>query len=185
MAIGASGASRARAGTRGAVYVEFLIAFLPVLIMFMCLWQMSRLYTTGLAVEHAAITAARSGSVVFADDPAQYGGAELHKPMGQRRQTVEGAALMPLSPFILDGSLVSVNVTFPSSPGSSQERDHYDPSDPNSDDAHKVDFVRVHIEATFRCRIPLADRIACNPLTRTRTIIREAAYPYQGAGYVY
>ena len=69
-----AGVRASRGGaTRGAVYVEFLIAFLPVLIFFMCLWQMSRLYTAGLAVQHAAVTAARSGAVILADDPARYG----------------------------------------------------------------------------------------------------------------
>jgi hypothetical protein len=175
----------------GAVYVEFLIAFMPLLILFMCLWQMSRMYTTSLAVQHAATTAARSGAVVFADDPANYGGEPVGQVAAKRRQAVEGAALLPLSPFILDGSLVSVKVTFPSQggasqPGANDERTQFNPSDPTTgDDSHRVDFVRVRVETTFRCRIPLADRIACNPFTRTRTISREAAFPYQGASFTY
>lgn len=173
-------------GTRGAVYVEFLIAFMPLLILFMCLWQMSRMYTTSLAVQHAAVLAARSGAVVFADDPASYGGEAVGQVTTKRKQAVEGAALIPLSPFILDGSLVSVDVTYPSQPGGSGERSSFNPSDPTtSDDSARVDFVRVRVATTFRCRIPLADRIACDPVTRTRTITREAAYPYQGASYTY
>jgi hypothetical protein len=173
-------------GTRGAVYVEFLIAFMPLLVLFMCLWQMSRMYTTSLAVQHAAVTAARSGAVVFADDPASYGGEAVGQVTPKRRQAVEGAALIPLAPFILDGSLVSVNVTFPSQPGGTDDRSQFNPSDPTtSDDASRVDFVRVRVATTFRCRIPLADRIACDALTGTRTITREAAFPYQGASYTY
>ena len=173
-------------GTRGAVYVEFLIAFMPLLVLFMCLWQMSRMYTTSLAVQHAAVTAARSGAVVFADDPASYGGEPVGQVSTKRKQAVEGAALIPLSPFILDGSLVSVTVKYPSQPGANDERSQYNPSDPTTgDDSQRVDFVRVRVETTFRCRIPLADRIACDPFTRTRTISREAAFPYQGASFTY
>lgn len=176
-----------RGRTAGAVYVEFLIAFMPVLVTFMCLWQMSRMYTTALAVQHAAVIAARSGAVVFADDPQKYNGEAVGQITSKRREAVEGSALFALAPFILDGSLVSVKVTFPSTPNGHEERTSYNASsaDPNTADAQRVDLVRAHIEATFRCRIPLADRIACNPLTRTRTIVREAAMPYQGARYDY
>jgi hypothetical protein len=144
------------------------------------------MYSTSLAVQHAAVTAARSGAVVFADDPANYGGEAVGQVTPKRKQAVEGAALVPLSPFILDGSLVSVNVTYPSAPGANDERSQYNPSDPSTgDDSSRVDFVRVRVATTFRCRIPLADRIACDPFTRTRTITREAAFPYQGASYTY
>jgi hypothetical protein len=173
--------------TRGAVYVEFLIAFMPVLVFFMCLWQMSRMYTTALAVQHAAVIAARSGAVVFADDPQKYNNEPVGQISTKRREAVEGAALFALAPFILDGSLTQVKVTFPSAPGAHDERTSFNPSsaDPNASDGQRVDFVRVHIEATFRCHIPLASRIACSTLTATRTIQRDAAYPYQGASYDY
>lgn len=171
----------------GAVYVEFLIAFLPLLIFFMCLWQMSRLYTTGLDVQHAAVLAARSGAVVLADDPARYGGEAVGQLTSQRKSAIESAALIPLAPFILDGSVIGVNVTFPSAPGSQSERTSYNPSNAsdNVSDNQRVDFVIVRLDVTYRCRIPLADRIACDPVTRTRTISREAAYPYQGASFTY
>jgi hypothetical protein len=57
---------------RGAVYLEFVIVFLPVFVFFMCLLQLGLLYATRLGVEHAASVAARSAVVVLDDDPARY-----------------------------------------------------------------------------------------------------------------
>src|SRR5260370_42516226 len=73
---------------RGAVYVEFIIAFLPMLVMFLCLWQLSILFTTKLMVDHAAITAARSGAVLVAGSAKKAddsGGAGTCNQMTSRR----------------------------------------------------------------------------------------------------
>jgi Flp pilus assembly protein TadG len=59
--------------TRGAVYVEFLIAFLPFLIMFLCLWQVSILYYAKLMVDHAAFSAARAAAVIVAEPASRVG----------------------------------------------------------------------------------------------------------------
>lgn len=57
---------------RGAVYVEFLLVFLPVFLIFLGLVQASLLYTANIVVRHAANTAARAAMVVLDDDPAEY-----------------------------------------------------------------------------------------------------------------
>ena len=54
--------SRWRRDVRGAVYVEFLIAFLPVYTMFLCLIQLGLLFTVRLVVDHAAENAARAAA---------------------------------------------------------------------------------------------------------------------------
>lgn len=61
--------------TRGAIYVEFLIAFTPIFFMFLAMVQMALLYASHLVVQHAAVTAARAAIVVLDDDPKHYGGA--------------------------------------------------------------------------------------------------------------
>jgi hypothetical protein len=59
---------------RGAVYVEFLLVFLPVFLLFLCIIELGFLYTGRLAAQHAATRAARAAVVILDDDPAFYGG---------------------------------------------------------------------------------------------------------------
>jgi len=66
-------ARRAR-GTEGAVYVEFLIVFMPLFTFFMCMVQLALLEGAGLVVQHAANRGARAAIVVSDDDPANYPG---------------------------------------------------------------------------------------------------------------
>lgn len=58
--------------TRGAVYVEFLLVFIPIFTIFLGLVQASLMYAANLVVTHAANTAARAAAVVLDDDPANY-----------------------------------------------------------------------------------------------------------------
>ncbi len=65
---------RALRESRGVVMIEFLIAFLPILLLFLGTLQLSLLYVADLFVRHAAITAVRAAIVVLPDDPSFYGG---------------------------------------------------------------------------------------------------------------
>jgi hypothetical protein len=60
---------------RGAAYVEFLIAFIPLFVLFMGMVQMALMYAGDLVVQHAATRAARAAVVVLDDDPQYYEGA--------------------------------------------------------------------------------------------------------------
>jgi hypothetical protein len=60
---------------RGAVYLEFLIAFMPVFLLFLAICQLALIAMAELVVRHAAYAAVRSAVVVLEDDPAHYGGA--------------------------------------------------------------------------------------------------------------
>lgn len=87
---------------RGAVYVEFLLAFLPIFLMFLAICQVSFLVVGRLVVSHAALCGARSAIVVLEDDPQMYGGAERgwlsDKPPGKTESS-------PLAAF---GQLLAV-----------------------------------------------------------------------------
>ncbi|MDQ3031032.1 MAG: pilus assembly protein [Myxococcota bacterium] len=76
--------------TRGAAYVEFLISFIPVFLMFLGMVQMGLMYAGGLAVQRAASTAARAAIVVLDDDP-QYYGDEARMQVGGGGGAGEGA----------------------------------------------------------------------------------------------
>ncbi len=58
----------------GAVYLEFLIAFVPIWTFSLCVLQLALIARADLLVRHAAEAAARSASVVLPDDPNEYGG---------------------------------------------------------------------------------------------------------------
>jgi len=58
----------------GVVFVEFLIAFVPLWLFFLCVVQLALVARASLMVKHAADSAARSAAVVLPDDPAEYGG---------------------------------------------------------------------------------------------------------------
>jgi hypothetical protein len=192
MAGGQQGCDARRRGTEGAVFVEFLIAFLPVLTTFLCLCQLALLFAVKLVVEHAAVNAARTAAVVIGDDPKAYSGSvePLHQVQknGARYTAIERSAVLSLAPLIANGTILNVNVMFPA------------PNDPGGKDQgsprwspmanSNIDKVRVRVEATALCKIGLANRIECGGLSAllgypTRTVRAEAVYPYQGASYDY
>lgn len=59
---------------QGAVFVEVLIAYLPVVFVFLGTWQLVELWAAHLLLERAASAAARAAAVVLPDDPARYAG---------------------------------------------------------------------------------------------------------------
>ena len=111
----------------GAIYVEFLIAFFPMFLFFLCLVQLTLLYAADLVVDHAATRAVRTAIVVLDDERNFYGGSALgvltdgsedernidslfallgmqdgpdrrHGPSaGARMQTIRNAAYVPLA----------------------------------------------------------------------------------------
>lgn len=192
--------SRWRRDVRGAVYVEFLIAFLPVYTMFLCLIQLGLLFTVRLVVDHAAENAARAAAVVIGDDEEVYDyGEDKHTitPGSDdgRYKVVRNAALLTLAPLIVNGVVQTVDVEFPPSdePGGDAQSGtlQFAPMDGST-----VQKVRVRVVVQALCRIGLANRIACRdrelfftftdasgemlPVRRVRS---EAIFPYQGAKY--
>ena len=196
----ASGLPRLRDDTRGAVFVEFLIAFFPVYVFFLCLVQLSLLFTVKLVTEHAAVNAARAAAVVIGDDPIRYGNERMHQisaRRGGRYKAVRDAALLTLAPLILNGTVQGVTVEFPpaESPGAPGQNGtlRFAPMGTGS-----VTKIRVRVEVDAACRIGFANRIACPllgsftrprlhvALTMPTILVRaEAVYPYQGARYAY
>ena len=83
--------------TRGAVFVEQLIAFLPVIFFFLASWQLMELCAGDLIVKRAASATARAAVVVLADDPRFYGGVPVNSFAGARKRDIELAAAMILA----------------------------------------------------------------------------------------
>lgn len=56
----------------GAVMVEYLVAFLPVIFSFLATWQLLEVCAADLIIRRAASAAARGAAVVLPDDPSFY-----------------------------------------------------------------------------------------------------------------
>jgi len=179
-----------RAATGGAVYVELLIAFMPVLVFFLSLLQLALLFSSKLLVDHSAVQGARAAAVVFGDESGPYGsraGDPNTLSLG-RRQAVRDAVLVSLAPMIIDGSLSRVEVVFPAEDapfGNDQAEDTK--LAPMAQSGPRM--MRVRVEADVVCKIALANIIICNgPQGSTRRVVTassESVYPYQGASYAY
>lgn len=191
-----SGAVRALVeNRRGAVFIEFLIAFLPVYTFFLCVLQLALLYTVKVVTEHAAVNAARAAAVIIADDPKTYNNEKINEvtPNGKRFEAVYDAALLTLSPLVLNGIVDDLELEFPppNTPGGTAQSGtiKFTPMDHST-----IGKVRVRLVVSANCRIALANRIACGSLFDVRsalglhpvkTVKAEAVYPYQGARYDY
>ena len=171
---------------RGAAYVEFLIAFLPVFLAFLGLWQLGRLYATHLVLEHAAFAGARAAAVIV---PMPNANGEVDDRLtGDKRAAVEGAVWIALAPMLLRDWVATPTVSFPAVPGqkAAPDQTQYPVPDDSSASAAPT-MVNVHIAALFLCRLPPVDYFMCTPTSSgwAIPIDAEAAFPYQGARYAY
>lgn len=108
---------------RGAVYLEFLLAFLPIFILFLGIVQLALVRGAQLVVREAAARACRSAIVILDDDPSKHstergllhgsppppgffarigsffgmGGAPDPGPDGSRLAAIRAAAYVPLT----------------------------------------------------------------------------------------
>jgi len=159
--------------TRGAIYVEFLIVFLPLFVFFMSLVQFSFVQVANLVTKHAAVQAARAAIVVLPDNPAYYGDVPVNKVSGERKTVIEAAARGRL--LAVSSGFPDFTIKFPSSPGGDDSKTTF----------QMDDIVRVHLTYQYPCKIPIGARFVCNILTQKKKLEAEAALPMQGAGWEY
>lgn len=157
-------------GSEGAVYLEFLIAFFPVTILFFGAIQLGILFSARIIVEHAAVVAARAAIVVIPQSPEAFNGQAVGEARGARRDLIKMAATIPT---MGTGYLSDVEVSFPSSEDSEDDRTSFQPTD----------IIRVRVKANFHCQVPFVAPLVCGLLSGTRAIRGEAAMPNQGAMY--
>lgn len=156
--------------TAGAVYVEFLIAFLPLFVMFMSLVQLAFVEVANLVTKNAAVTGARAAIVVLPDDPSFYEGVKAYQVSGKRKEAIEAAVRARLLAVSTDPAF---EVRFPSSPGGDDSKSAY----------QRDDLVRVQVEFSYPCKIPIGSFFVCKSLELHKTLKAEAALPMQGAGF--
>jgi nucleotide-binding universal stress UspA family protein len=147
--------------TCGAVSVEFLVAFLPVMLFFASVWQLADLYAAQLIVQRAASAAGRAASVVLPDDPFYYKGEPKDRYGGERRRQVERAAELVLraSGRIMNNPAVEV-------------------------EGHRgIGPLTARVRADYSC-FPGWGVLVCGARGR-RTLTASARFAYHGASYVY
>ncbi len=158
-----SGSGAARGEEGGAVMVEFLIAYLPVLVAFLMFWQLGELLVAQMIVERASSAAGRAAVVVIPDDPAFYDGQLNGSFDGERKREIRFAAGMMLaaSPHLSENFTVDVQNV------------------PSGDD--QVQELTVGVEAEFRCK-----RLTWVCGVDGRTVLSAASqHTYHGASYEY
>jgi hypothetical protein len=167
-----------RNDSRGAVYAEFLVAFMPIFVGFLSLCQFMELTTANIITKHAAEMTARAAIAVLHDDPKYYGGAGLGSFSGQRKSEIERAAQMMLAPF--HGTQNDVRVKMKGSYG-------------------RDELVDVKLEFDCPCNVPVGRYVLCSSWKWTytggtggsasgrvtKTLYGQAALPNQGADYTY
>lgn len=140
------------------MYVEFLIAFMPVFTTFLGIAQLADLYAARLVIEHAALRTARAGAVVFPDDPKHYTAVS-------KLDDVMAAGHIVLT---AKRNIESAEIELPRGAG-------YERGEP----------VEVVITAQVRCLFPLANRMLCSPVDGRKQISAKAQLPAHAAEYLY
>lgn len=149
---------RARARQRGAVWVEILIAILPLLGFILGILQLAEMMAGRMLLDHAAFAAARSASVMMGEDPKNGG--------GNPETIVKLAAVRAVAPYALDGSFSKIGVSIEGgrkplgSPGT------------------------VELTATYHCHVPLVWAVLCNGEGR-REMRARASFASNAADYQY
>lgn len=155
------GLDRSRAG---GVYVEFLIAFLPIFFFFLGLVQLAFVQVANLVVKHAATKAVRAAAVVLPDDPQFYGGVPVGSFTGARQSDIERAAQIPLATLgVLEAAAAKITI---------------DPS------YSRNAMLTAKVEYQYHCRVPWGRFVVCG-LSNFKKISGQATMTAQGAMYEY
>jgi Flp pilus assembly protein TadG len=178
---------------RGAVLLEFLLAIIPVLLLFLGSVQYVLLAVADLVVRHAALTGVRAAIVVLADDPQHYEGEALGSVQraGLRVATIRRAVASPLAaiaPEVTDlafaiGKPTSLHGALGTSPAQRylNGTTFYDrvataitfPQAPLSTrlidtSLERAEAITLRVTHLYRCAVPLADALFCASLLEHR-----------------
>ncbi len=151
--------SRSRAGQRGAVLAEFVIVAIPLLISFFAFAEVGHVAVANLMVRHATVAGARAASVI-----SNKNGNTPDQEKGANEKEVEEAVRVALGDHTK--MMVSIDVTI----------------DDRSTCEDYFGMVKVTVEATYKCNVPLGGLVVCG-FDRMKTIKQVAQLPHQGARY--
>lgn len=144
----------------GAVYVEYLVAIVPFLLLGLSGLQLVELWTGQIVVRRAASAAVRAAAVVLPDDPRFYDDVPANRFEGARKRAIELAAALVLVPSPQFEDLVGVELELP----------------PNRA------LLTATVHARFACSLGFVG-VVCGGGQKVLTA--RASFPYQGARYRY
>ena len=169
-----------RANERGAVMVESLVAIPMLLAFFAMLIQLSYVSMASLVVQHAAVAAARSASVIVEDLPDAFSdGSAVGSGDGDRLAAITDAAnaailtLKSLPPMSTMANPFNPNTTVTLMKDGSPATD-FEPDE----------IVQAQVQYVFKCAVFFGGSLICGPSGNV-TITAQAAMPLQGAEYGY
>ena len=96
---------------RGAVFVEKLIVYLPLLLVFFVTWELAELGAASLIVQRASAAAGRAAMVVLPDDPVFYSGDSVGSFEGERREDHRRTCTARVISRVSSFSLVSARLS--------------------------------------------------------------------------
>lgn len=156
--------------TAGVVYVEYIIAIVPMLTLFWGLMQLNGLFLADLVARHAVVNAVRAAIVCDSDAKPQNEGALESSNGGGCSYEAAKATLTAVKSFAPPGGSdpeFTVHVDGASTDGNAP--------------------VTVTLNATYHCQVPLVAGFVCGLAGggnyATATLTRKATLPNQGAGY--
>jgi hypothetical protein len=151
----------------GAVYVELLVALVPMFTLFWGLVQLNGLFLADLVTQHAAVSAVRAAVVCEPDNH------RLRPESGQ--ECAEGAVREILGMGAAKKTVASIQQASVSLSGAS---------------ASGTGPVTATVRAEYRCEVPLVAWLVCGLAGgasghASAVITRKATLPNQGAFYAY
>jgi Flp pilus assembly protein TadG len=154
----------------GSAYVEFIIAIVPMLVLFWGIMQLNGLLLADLVARHAAVHAVRAAIVCDSQVGHPQSAEELSAPGGCSYEAAK-LALSAVQSFGAPDFTVRIE-------GASR---------------HGNAPVTATVVASYRCQVPLAASLLCSGLIRDEdgiaaprgflNLTRKATLPNQGAGY--
>ncbi len=136
--------------------MEFVIAAVPLLMMFFCFTQVAALANAKLVLKHAAVAATRAAIVVMPPNPGDNGTMD----------DVKIAAGMAMGTYLIDGKLVA-----PDTQCTSQA---------SNDDPYGL--VTCTVTATYICNVPMGKWWVCGG--PVKVVSERMSLPNQGARYL-
>jgi Flp pilus assembly protein TadG len=149
-----------RSDKRGAVLVEFAVAFMPLMITFSAFVQLQQIATARIVTKHAAIVGARGAAVISNkahNTPDQKDGDNADEV----KQGVEAA----LGPWKKTMSNVNVKV------------------DDTSTCEDPYGMVSVTVTADYKCSVPFSSLFMCGAGRTHQFKPMVARFPHQGARF--
>ncbi len=149
-----------RTKQRGAALIEFVIAFLPMLMVFFSFAQAAQLAKAKLIVRHSAVAATRAAIVTFDHS----GGATNNPGDNGNDDDYKAAAGLAMGAYLQDGNFSNPTTTC----------DKPDSGDP-------FDMITCTVEVTYNCDVPLGKYIVCGgKQTKLKALM---SLPHQGARF--